>query len=206
MKSIIFDLGGVLLDIDVDLTFEEFESIIRPEFCPVREWNELYNMIVAMETGKWDVDFFVKYVKQFTRPNVESSQIIDAWCAMIHEFPVSRINLLAELSKRADLYLLSNTNILHIREFETDFLFRYGYSINNLFSKVFYSSEIGLRKPNADVFEYVMKQVGIKASDTLLIDDRRENCEAARSLGITAIEVPKNTGLEAVIDDVRTLI
>lgn len=201
-KNIIFDLGGVLLNIDESLTVEAFRKILKPGLDFSRQWEHLPELIGSMETGKWDQGQFCDYLMPFARPGIEPSQLVDAWCAMILDVPVSRVNMVKELSHHAGLYLLSNTDPLHIREYEAEFLYRFGFPLSGLFTKVFYSSDIGMRKPSPEPFHHVLNEAGLAVGETLFVDDREENCRTAENLGLKAIRVPANTGLEAVFTDI----
>ncbi|MBN1925246.1 MAG: HAD family phosphatase [Prolixibacteraceae bacterium] len=198
-KNILFDLGGVLIDIDVKQTLEAFNRILLPEVSAKINWNELPEVVVAMETGRWTKEKFKSEMLPLCKPGTSAYQMVDAWCAMLQEFPSSRLKMVRELSKNYNLYLLSNTNAYHIRFFEFEFFNRYHVPLRNEFKKVYYSSEIGFRKPDPECFRYVLTDAGIIASETVLIDDRQDNCETAELLGMSSIKVPENTGLEAVI-------
>jgi putative hydrolase of the HAD superfamily len=126
--------------------------------------------------------------------------MIDAWCAMILEFRAIRVKMLQDLSQKYKLFLLSNTNVYHVSYFEKEFKNRFHFPISDLFEKVYYSNEIGFRKPDAQAFEHVLTDAGIVASETVMVDDRPDNCLAAEALGMKSIVVPEKTGLEAIVD------
>ena len=200
IKNIIFDLGGVILNTDTDDTLDAFKKMVKPGIEINYEWEHLPRIIDSLETGKWNKRAFIRYMKPFMRENIDKRQIIDAWCAMLDNFPVKRIKALKELDSKYNLYLYSNTDVIHINAFEKDFLYRYGYPLSDLFLKVYYSSEIGFRKPGTEGFKLILEENKLKAEETVFIDDRKENCEAAESLGIKAISVPFQSGLEHAID------
>jgi putative hydrolase of the HAD superfamily len=200
VKNVILDLGGVLLDYNPQKTFSALKRILTPENSEEIQWDEIPEIVVAMETGRWTKHEFLEYIKRVCKPDVIEEEIIDAWCAMIQEFPHERVEMVKTLSEKYKVYMLSNTNALHIKYFEKEFKNRYHCSLQHLFSKVYYSSEIGFRKPDAESFLHVLTDAGIKAEETIFIDDREDNCQAAESLGMQSLKVPENSGLEAVID------
>lgn len=199
IKNVILDLGRVLVDIDVDQTHKAFKRIFLPETFLNINWEELPDVVVEMETGRLSKKKFKKRMLESCKAGVSASQIIDAWCAMILEFKAIRVGMVKELAEKYNVYLLSNNNVYHVSYIEEEFKNRYHSNFKDLFTKVYYSNEIGFRKPNAEAFEYVLNDANLKAEETVLVDDRHENCLAAEKLGIKAIEVPANTGLEKVI-------
>lgn len=200
VKNIILDLGGVILNTNTDETLEAFKQMVRPGIEIDYEWEHLPRIIDNLETGKWNKRAFIRFMKPFMRENIDKRQIIDAWCAMLEDFPVKRIKMLKELGEKYNLYLYSNTDIIHIDAFEQDFKYRYGYPLSNLFLKVYYSSDIGLRKPGVDGFQMIIDENGLNPEETLFIDDRKENCEAAKQIGLQAVSIPFQSGLEYATD------
>lgn len=200
VKNVILDLGGVLLDYNPQKTFSALKRIFTPESSESIQWDEIPDIVVAMETGRWTKHEFLDYIKKACKPDVIEEEIIDAWCAMILEFPHDRVEMVKTLSEKYRVFLLSNTNAFHIKYFEKEFKNRYHFSLHHLFTKVYYSSEIGFRKPDAKSFQFVLNDAGIKAEETILVDDREENCKAAESMGMQSLKVHENSGLEAVIE------
>jgi putative hydrolase of the HAD superfamily len=200
IKNVILDLGGVLVDIEPETTHEELERILRPEAFPKIFSEELPEIVVAMETGTWSKEKFKRTMLQNCHKGVSASQVVDAWCDMILEFRATRVKMVQELNKKYNLYLLSNTNVYHVSYFENEFKNRFHFSIKKLFKKVYYSNKIGYRKPDPKAFEYVLNDAGLNAAETVLVDDRAENCETAGKLGMQTIKVPEQSGLEAVIN------
>ena len=144
--------------------------------------NELFE---NLETGKiTDEQFYDKLIEASNLP-IDKSDIRNAWNAMLLEFREESLVKLEELADRYNIYLLSNTNHIHWLAFDQLFKERAGKdSLDDYFKKAWYSHKIGYRKPNADIYEYVLKDAGILAEDTLFIDDSINNIEAAQQLGI----------------------
>ena len=200
IKNLILDLGGVILNTDADETLDAYKQMVKPGVVFDYEWEHLPRIIDSLETGKWNKRAFIRFMKPFMRENIDKRQIIDAWCAMLENFPVQRIKMVQELSKKYNLYLFSNTDVIHINAFEQDFNYRYGYPLSKLFLKVYYSCEIGFRKPGLEGFQLILDENQLKPEETLFIDDRVENCEAAEKLGIKVISIPFQSGLEQAYD------
>ena len=200
IKNIILDLGGVLFDIDPKRSQRAFEQILKPEFKIDEHWGELLPIVYEMEVGALTNDAFFERVQALTTPGTSIEAILHAWCTMLIGFPHKRLEMVARLAQRYNLFVLSNTNALHVDYFEDLFLQTHGFNFRTQFKHVFYSSDIGLRKPHAEAFRHVVKFAGLKTHETVMVDDLHENCQAAESIGLQSVRVPAETGLEAVMD------
>jgi putative hydrolase of the HAD superfamily len=200
IKNVVLDLGGVLVDLDPEKTYSAFNQIFRPEALVDITWDHLPEVVVAMETGKWTTSKFINTMMEACKPGVGEDQMIEAWCAMLLDFKSIRLDMLRKLATKYKLFLLSNTNVYHANFFEGKFYEQYHFSLHELFSTVYYSHEIGYRKPNAEAFDHVLNDASLLSHETVMVDDRADNCLAAEAVGMKSIKVPENTGLEAVID------
>lgn len=198
IKNIVFDLGGVLLDIDPQLSYRAFSELIQPQFS-LDNWGELLPIVHLMEIGAISNNDFYDRVKALVIAGTSLQEIKDAWCSMLIGVPECRIEMLKQLAQKYRLFVLSNTNSLHIEQFEEMFEQIYGFGLKSMFEQVYYSSEIGERKPHQAAFQHVLNQSGLNSFETIMVDDLPDNCAAAKSIGMHAIQVPINTGLEAVI-------
>jgi len=184
VKNIIFDLGGVILNIDYEQTANAFKKIGIKNFNDIYSQAKQGKVFDKLETGEITPEEFREYIKEIV-PSLQLSDIDKSWNAMLLDLPVQRINLLKELKKKYRLFLLSNTNEIHIKCFRKIIESSYGENIfDSIFEHQYYSSDIGLRKPNADCFQYVLEKNGLEASETLFIDDSIQHVEGARKLKI----------------------
>ncbi len=114
----------------------------------------------------------------------------EAWNAMLGKINPIRVEKLFELKEKHNIYLLSNTNALHVPAFTEILLQDTGVkNLNDIFHKVYYSHEVKMRKPNLDIFEYVLKENNLLGEETLFLDDTFENLKAAENLGINTLKV-----------------
>ena len=201
IKNILFDLGGVLLHVDYDMTIKKFKSLgiknFHKYYCQ-KEQNALFD---SLEVGKISFDNFIKSIKTII-PSRSEKEIINAWNAMLIGMPKENIDLLKNISEKYRLYLLSNTNIIHI-EYINRYLFK-NYqlkSLNPLFSKVYLSHEIGMRKPDISTFEWVIKDANISARETLFIEDSIQHIENAQKVGIQTHLWKSNESLKSFFLD-----
>jgi len=186
VKNIIFDLGGVILNIDYGQTANAFMKIGVANFDKIYSQAKQGQVFDKLETGDLTPDEFREYIKEIV-PSLQFSDIDKAWNAMLLDLPIQRIDLLKKLKKKYRLFLLSNTNEIHIKCFRKIIESSYGKNIfDDVFEHQYYSSDIGMRKPNAECFQYVLEKNSLEPSETLFIDDSVQHVEGARKLNIKA--------------------
>jgi glucose-1-phosphatase len=184
-KNIIFDLGGVLLDLDFQKSVVAFEKLGLQNFENMFSQFKADELFEKLETGHLSEADFYSAVKKRTANNITNEQIDNAWNALILKFRKESLEFLDKLSADYKVYLLSNTNIIHLKHFKKLFTKETGKPLlDAYFVKAWYSNEVGLRKPGAEIFEYVLQQENLKAEETLFIDDTLINIETAQKLGI----------------------
>ena len=201
IKNILFDLGGVLYHIDYSLTIKAFEKLGIKEFHKHFSQQQQNNLFDRLETGSVNPEKFFEEMMVLL-PNCTKKQIIDAWNALLLDIPQENIRLLKKLSKKYKLYLLSNTNSIHIERINEQLYEKYGLkNLNPLFDAVFLSHEIGMRKPNTETFEYVLDEAGIEARETLFIEDSIQHIESANIVGIQTRLWKSNKPLSGLFPD-----
>jgi glucose-1-phosphatase len=195
ISAVVFDLGGVILPICPQNTVDEFISLGLPDFTPFlvsnqkSDYNDFFH---AFERGKASEDEFLQWMKSLSASQIADKSIISAWNAMLGCFPMARICLLKKISETCPVYLLSNTNVVHHRAFCSQAQKQGIDSFSSLFSKAYYSQEIGMRKPDAEIFVFVASELGIDPAEILFLDDNLPNIEAARQCGYRVRHVEKN--------------
>ncbi len=195
IKNIIFDLGGVLLDIDYQNTIDRFKQLGIKNFEDMFSQLNADDLFENLETGKLSEPDFYKTLKEKIPFKIEDIEITNAWNDMILHFRLQSLNTLEKLSSKYKLYLLSNTNSIHLKYFQDLFTKETGMPLlDNYFIKAWYSHQIGLRKPGTKIFEYVLGQEGLQAVETLFIDDTASNIKMAKNLGFqTHLLLPGET-------------
>ena len=187
IKNIIFDLGGVILNIDYNKTATAYKELGLTNFDDLYSQFKQNNLFDRLETGLISEDDFVSKIKQELPLGTTNQQIINAWNAMLLDLPEQRINLLRAVSKQYRIFLLSNTNQIHYDVYMAYFNRAYQLKFNTLFEKTYYSHKIGLRKPNKDCFEFVLESSSLNNTETLFIDDSSQHIQAAKILGINTL-------------------
>ncbi len=194
VKNIIFDFGDIFINLDKQVVVKEIlkqggNLDILPE---IRLLNERYEV-----GGISSEEFVSQLVALF--PMVTPERIVDVWNSMLLDFPDFRLEFISNLAKEAKyrLFLLSNTNALHISHVEKIMGSDKFNRFRNSFEQFYLSHEIQLRKPNTEVYQFVLDQNGLQAEETFFIDDTKENTEAAAQLGIRTWNL--KVGLEDII-------
>ena len=201
IKNIIFDLGGVLLNLDFKRTEKAFFQLGIADFEDYFAKAKQMGVFDEFEIGKISESEFCEQLRVISGINKTNTEIIEAWNSMLLDFPIVRKKLLLALKSKFSISLLSNTNETHVRSFvktiQTDLN---EDSLTPLFHAVHYSNEIGYRKPNAAAFQYVLDQNNYLAEETLFLDDSIQHIEGARNCGIRAIHITDTTVEELFAD------
>ncbi|MCB9195398.1 MAG: HAD family phosphatase [Flavobacteriales bacterium] len=202
IKNIIFDLGGVILNIDYQLTSTAFSKLGFAEFDDFYTQQRQDSIFDELETGKLGKSEFINLIQNHI-PRASEQEIILAWNAMLLDLPNERVSLLADLSVNFNQVLLSNTNEIHEVAF-LKIIENSGADSNKLypcFDSVYLSHKIGLRKPDAKCFKYVLEQEGWNAEETLFIDDSIQHIEGARREGIKSHHLKKSETILSLFPD-----
>jgi putative hydrolase of the HAD superfamily len=196
VKHIIFDLGGVLLDIDYSRTEIAFNKLGINNFGEIYSQLQQTNLFDEFEMGKIEEEEFIQTLKAYASDNVTDEQITEAWNAMLLNFSLQRLQLLNQLRIYYDLVLLSNTNSIHEAAFTKILKRDHNTALSFFFDKVYYSHKIGLRKPMKEIFEKVLADCNFIAEQTLFIDDSPQHIKGAKEIGIQTIFLEKGMTIE----------
>ncbi|WP_420868319.1 HAD family hydrolase [Aestuariivivens sediminis] len=200
VKNIIFDLGGVIMNLDVPKTILEFENIGITNIVNNTGHHYTDSIFYDLEIGKVSAMDFIEKLKSLSNENPSNTEIINAWNAMILDMPKDRIDILSSLSDKYNIYLLSNTNSIHQKKFLDEVNEAHNFSFNNLFKKAYYSFEIGIRKPDKEVFGYVLTDSNLNPEETLFVDDSLENLKAAQSMGIKTYHIADSNSIHDLLE------
>ena len=198
IRNIIFDLGGVILNINPQLTVNEFRKLGWSDFYEQENQSMIKELFFQLEKGNSSPGAFRNSVREMISKEVDDQAIDDAWSAMILDIPAERIKYLEQLKKKYRIYLLSNTNEIHRLKFHRDFKANFGYSLYDLFEENFYSHEMGMRKPDPQIYAKALQSAGLMAGETLFIDDMEVNTEAAKSLGMKVLHIEPGRLMEVL--------
>lgn len=191
-KNIIFDLGGVILNIDFKQTALAFAELGMGNFNEYYTLQSVSPLFEKLEIGAITPDdFYTEFRSLAKLPSLSNEQIMQAWNALLLDFPPERIKWLKQIKERYKIYLLSNTNQIHYDSFIKSYREQIGdEDFNKLFITAYYSHNLGLRKPSKEIFEAVLKSEKLLAEETVFIDDSMANIEAAKAVGLQTIHLP----------------
>lgn len=203
IKNIIFDLGDVILNIDVPIASKSFADLSgreQSEILTIFKESEIFRQF---ETGLMDEPTFRNYVRDILNfPDLSDEAIDTAWNSLLLDLPPERVELLKKLATRYRLFLLSNTSSIHITQVNKILEASTGVEkLEDLFEIVFLSYEMGLMKPDTRIYQEVLDKAGLIAEETLFLDDNADNIRGAAQLGIHTIHVQKPVTILEYLQD-----
>jgi putative hydrolase of the HAD superfamily len=184
IKTIIFDLGGVLINLDKEASVRTFREL---GLLNAYEYLDSYlqkGIFLELEEGKLsNEEFCDKFRALSVNKNITNKQIEEGWCKFLLDIPGYKLDLLLELRKKYRVFMLSNTNRI-VSAYYTKYIFtQQGYTIDDYFDRRYLSYEIGCVKPRPGIFEYMIADSGICPQEALFLDDGEQNIIAAKDLG-----------------------
>lgn len=203
IKNIILDLGGVLLNIDYSLTINSFKSLGITNFDVLFTQAQQSQMFNQFEKGGVGSDEFLVELNKFL-PSSSKDEIIHAWNAMLLDFPKERFSFLLGLKEKYNTVLLSNTNPLHINYFHQQLKLVHRIdSLDDYFKNTYFSFEMGMRKPDPEIFLKVCELEGFNPKETLFIDDTLQHVEGAKLAGLNAFHLDiKSMDIVRLLDEI----
>lgn len=202
MKNLIFDLGDVIIPIDLTAPVRNFAMLANMPEDEVRAIWKQHDIWNQYETGLIDDAAFRDHVRRLLNNDAWADEVIDtAWNTVLLDLPVERIERIKELGKTHRLFLLSNTSPIHIRQVNQLLTNLNQPTLEALFERVFYSYEVKMTKPSPTIYQYVLDQANLIPAETVFFDDNAANIRAAAGLGIQAVHVqPPQTILDYLLD------
>lgn len=199
IKNVIFDLGGVIIDLDIPATLQAFSRLSGKSHDQITAIFHSAPEFLLFETGEVDDQQFRDFVRRAFELTASDEQIDFCWNAMLVGIPQDKLKLIAGLKGGFRTFLLSNTNSIHLKHIN-DVTLRESTGENDLdqyFHRAYYSHQMGLRKPDTGIYQRVLDENGLRADETLFLDDNLSNVEAANRLGIQTVYV---TNTQTIFD------
>ncbi len=185
IKNVIFDFGGVLLNLDFKRSFAAFKALGFDDFEDKFSQYTAAPIFQELEKGLIAAPAFYEGLRELLGKPIPDAQLEHAWNAMMLDYRKPSLDFLVPLGSKYNLFLLSNTNQIHYDHFSKTLKEETAYpSLESFFKKAYYSHDIKRRKPDADTYAFVLKDAGIEASETLFVDDSFPNLPTAQELGI----------------------
>jgi len=201
IKTLLFDWGGVITPIDPEKTIAAFRNLGHPSIEDFFEPAMLYDIFYGMETGKVDPQEAWETINARMDPKIPHAELEAAYCRLLLDTPPVRISLLQKLKPHFHLCLLSNTNRVHVQYYNSILKEKYRTEFSSLFHKVFFSHELGNRKPGQEIFDQVFADPEMLKQETLFLDDTKTNIDMARSLGIQSVWINGELTIEKIFAD-----
>jgi glucose-1-phosphatase len=199
IDAVVFDLGGVVLNIDYGKTEEAFVQLGLADFGEAYSQLCQTELFDRFETGHISVFHFINRLLDKLPRGCNGNQVVHAWNAMILDFPVKRLEMIASLRPRFKTFLLSNTNFIHMDEVRRKLAkCGTGKELEDYFDKVYLSCEMGMRKPDPEIFRTVCREQQLEPSRTLFIDDSPQHIEGAKTAGLQTHFVSPGTVIDGL--------
>lgn len=190
IKNIIFDLGGVFMNLDYKKMEQVFIDLGIVNFSELFTQHHSSPLFADLETGKIPDREFYDGLRKLSGVNLSNEQIRNAWNAVLLDFPVERLDWLNKTRKKYNVYLFSNTNQIHYDAFIKTFTKQTGIAdFNQYFIKAYYSHELGLRKPDEESYQKIIEEQKLNPAETLFIDDTLINIESAAETGLQTLHL-----------------
>jgi putative hydrolase of the HAD superfamily len=179
IKNIIFDFGDIFINLDKQGLHNALSNL------GIKDWNStLHTLNESFEKGACSEEDFLLGIQNFV-PEKSIEEIKESWCRILADFPLYRLEFLENLSQQNyRLFLLSNTDAIHISHFQKTVGEAFYKRFFSAFEKVYFSFEMGLRKPQPEIYTQVLQENNLTASETLFVDDKMENTDSAKKIGI----------------------
>lgn len=201
ISNLILDFGGVIYQIDHQRQIDAFKSL------GVKDFEQLYSqamqspLFAEFERGVISPEDLKQTMLQMMgHSGISIRAVEDAWNSILIGFHRPTVELLAKLKKVYNLFLLSNTNIIHYNLYTREFADEYGHDFNLLFEKSYWSFKIGMRKPDAEIYQFVLGDGNLNPEETVFVDDTYKNIESSRLAGLPAVHLEPGKQLISLFD------
>lgn len=204
IKNLLFDLGGVIMDLDRDRCVRAFERLGMKDADDFLGVYGQKGAFLALESGEIDADEFHSQVRPMIyRENVSDEEIDAAFNEFLIGIPVHRLESLRELRRDYKVYLLSNTNPIMVNGKIAEEFRKEGREMADYFDGIFTSYEAKCCKPGKAIFDYTEKVGGLNPSETLFFDDSQSNVDAARSYGFNSVLVRPGDEFTTLLEEFK---
>ncbi len=199
ITTLIFDLGGVLINLDINQCIWNFKQLGLDNFEQYLSNFGQSGFFLQFEKGQIGVEKFRDEIRKLTPNTLSDAQIDEAWCSFLCDIPVEKIELLVQLKKKFRLLLLSNTNPLHIEVSAANEFSKAGKKLSDIFDKCYFSYEMKMAKPDEEIFLALLDNEQVSANECLFLDDGQKNIDQAAKLGIQTYLVKEKEDLSWLV-------
>ncbi|MBM3442346.1 MAG: HAD family phosphatase [Bacteroidetes bacterium] len=184
-KAVIFDFGGVLLDLDLPAMTLAFEALGVTSVEALFSLHRYSPAFIDLEIGAIDPATFATALRRQTGLSFDDESLFQAWNALLGGYRLRSLSFVEQLGAAMPVYLYSNTNLIHYRRFQQEIREATPYPhLDVLFRKAYYSHEMGMRKPHPEGYQHILQENGLKPQTTLFVDDNADNIAGAAAVGL----------------------
>lgn len=202
VKAIVFDFGNVIINIDLDRSFQAFADLTFKSVSKIKTLFSEAEIFKKYETGFYSDDEFRDVIRQTLSYPLNDEEIDAAWNALLLDVPKERIDYIENLRYKYPVFLLSNTNGIHIDKCSQYFRTQHNIpDFKKLFTEVFLSYKMGLWKPDYQIYQKMLDKIDFKPEEVLFVDDNQDNIDAAKDLGINAIKINPPESFIKILDN-----
>ncbi|MDC3071027.1 HAD family phosphatase [Bacteroidota bacterium] len=182
IDTLIFDFGGVIINLDYRKPVDEFKKLGIFDSKKLYSKKEQTKLFDSLECGQISDENFLNEIRK--KSNTNNLELIKkAWNSILLNIPKERVHLLKKLSSKYKIFLISNTNSIHLKEIISSYGEKKWKNFISIFNDVYFSNQIGMRKPNENIFFYVINKNKLDVSKTLFIDDSLQHIKTAKKIG-----------------------
>ena len=199
ITTLIFDFGGVLINLDINQCIFNFKQLGLNNFEQYLGNFAQSGFFMKLEKGQISAEEFRNEIRKLSSNPLTDTQINEAWCSFLIDIPTVKLNMLLELRKKFRVILLSNTNIIHFPDSEKKLFLKTGKNMSDYFDKCYLSYEMKMAKPDKKIFENILASENVEANECLLLDDGLKNTEQAQKLGMQTYLVSEHEDLSFLL-------
>ena len=199
ISTLIFDFGGVLINLDINQCILNFKRLGLDNFEHYLNNFAQSGFFMELEKGQISATEFRNEIRKLTPNTLTDAQIDEAWCSFLLDIPIEKLNMLIELRKKFRIILLSNTNIIHFPNSEKLLFTNQGRKLSDYFDRCYLSYEMKMAKPDKEIFENILASENVQANECLFLDDGLKNIIEAQKLGIQTYLVHEHEDLSFLL-------
>lgn len=204
IENVIFDLGGVIADLDKQRCIDAFRNLQIHGVENIIGGYDKVTWFSQLESGQISAaEFFDLMRNESDKPDITDVELQEALNKFLVRIPIEKLRAIEKLRQHKHTYLLSNTNPIHFHTWIADAFKQDGYDINHYFDGVVTSFQEECCKPSARIFNRMLSRFRLDPARTLFLDDALPNCEAAKQIGIQAIHIPTPDVFFEVLDQLQ---
>lgn len=200
ITTLIFDFGGVIINLDLPTCIQNLKELGVDNVEQYLSNFGQKEFFLQFEKGQIGIPEFRTEIRKLAGVKLTDDQIDGAWCSFLTDIPAEKLALLSELKKKYRMLLLSNTNPLHIEVSAAGEFAKAGKTIHDFFDKCYFSYEMGMAKPDKEIFEAVLSDAGVTPEECLFLDDGPKNIDMAAKLGIQTYLVDVTENLDFLLN------